>query len=84
MWIKQVLQQERLTDIARQKAFMEVGSLERFLHPRNRIPVRQVGVAAQWLPRQVNAVARLSRWWCKLVRFRSKVELPRMGIGDPG
>ena len=46
MWIKQVLQQEYLTDIARWRAAMAVGSIDRFLVPFAN--VQQLGGGIKW------------------------------------
>ena len=84
MWIKQVLQQERLTDIARQKAVMAAGSIVKFLRPRVAVTgQRQDSNSMQWMVRAVagNKIV----WWLRHhVRFRFNTEMPRMGIGDPG
>lgn len=84
MWLKQVLQQEHLTDIARRRAFMSAGSIVKFLRPR---------VAAVRKSRDSNVLQRVVRasagykvvWWLRRHgRFQSRTEMPRMGIGDPG
>ena len=46
MWVKQVRQQELLTDLARQKAQMATGSIEKFLQPQLR---RKETIALQLL-----------------------------------
>jgi len=81
MWIKQVLQQEQLTDIARKRASLHGGSIERFLLPRVVIR-RQRRMAGD--PHYRAAVNKIACWLQRMVRFRSTMELPRMGIGDPG
>ena len=83
MWIKQVLQQERLTDIARQKAQMEMGSIDKFLKPRV-MRRRRYQVATDQLQAQGPAISTIVWWWRRSARCMSRVELPRMGIGDPG
>ena len=84
MWLKQVLQQERLTDIHRQKARMEAGSIERFLQPRDFTKMWWGLVNLHSSKQQVAAATRISRWWIRLVRVKPKMSMPRMGIGDPG
>jgi hypothetical protein len=81
MWIKQVLQQEQLTDIARKRALIHGGSIERFLLPR--VVIRRQGRMAGD-PHYRAAVNKIACWLQRMVRFRSTMELPRMGIGDPG
>mmetsp|Transcript_5782 Transcript_5782/g.8511 ORF Transcript_5782/g.8511 Transcript_5782/m.8511 type:complete len:609 (+) Transcript_5782:1683-3509(+) len=84
MWLKQVLRQEHLTDIARQKAMMQKGSIERFLRPREAIQGGRAAGPFLRLEQQRAAGLAISRWcrWC--LRYWSNVEKPRMGIGDPG
>jgi hypothetical protein len=79
MWLKQVLQQEQLTDIERFRTHMQQGSIERFLVPR-RIKCGQQH--SNVCP--VDAASTIVRWLTGFLRARSKSELPRMGIGDPG
>lgn len=84
MWLKQVLQQEYLTDIARWKAAMAAGSIERFLVPRVQAAQMGRGIAIPQAAVWNGAVTTLVRWMRNRVRNRSNMELPRMGIGDPG
>ena len=84
MWLKQVLQQEHLTDISQQKARMDGGSIQRFLQPRDHMALRQGADKTQSHQQRVFAVAVISKWWTRRVRFRPRVVMPRMGIGDPG
>ena len=84
MWVKQVLRQEYLTDIARQKAMMQKGSIERFLRPRQSLQVERRGEQFLGLNRGWISARNISRWWRRRLRYQSKVEMPRMGIGDPG
>mmetsp|Transcript_1509 Transcript_1509/g.2347 ORF Transcript_1509/g.2347 Transcript_1509/m.2347 type:complete len:85 (-) Transcript_1509:235-489(-) len=84
MWIKQVLQQEMLTDIARQKAMMQAGSIEKFMLPKEEIQRRWQMTRDQQRKLQLHAMTTISWWWRRRVRFKSKMELLQMGIGDPG
>ena len=84
MCLKQVLQQEHLTDISRQKARMDAGSIQRFLQPRAHMASRQGADETQSHRQRVLAVAVISTWWNWRVRFRPRGVQPRMGIGDPG
>mmetsp|Transcript_5532 Transcript_5532/g.8164 ORF Transcript_5532/g.8164 Transcript_5532/m.8164 type:complete len:185 (+) Transcript_5532:530-1084(+) len=77
MWIKQVLQQEFLNDIARQKAKMKEGSILRFLVPRSAIAMGAKVAGGQIKGLEWNAADTLVRWARQLLRHRSKVELPR-------
>ena len=84
MWVKQVFQQEYLTDIARWRAKMAAGSIDRFLRPRSDLQKSRDICDVQ---RQVlwnGAAVKIGRWMQHRARTRSNVELPRMGIGDPG
>jgi hypothetical protein len=84
MWLKQVAQQEKLTDIARMKAKMKEGSIIRFLLPRTVIARQEHFDSGQQEEAQWTASHTLVRWVRRCLRFRSNVELPRAGIGDPG
>ena len=84
MWLKQVLRQEHLTDIARQKAWMQKGSIERFLQPR-RAGHRMQDITSSIASVQYQVAVEVIRgWWRQTKRHRSNVEMPRMGIGNPG
>ena len=81
MWIKQVLQQERLTDIERFRVCMQHGSIKRYLTPRT-MPQQLHRVYD--VPCSQNAAVLITRWLRGIIRYKSCMELPRMGIGDPG
>jgi len=84
MWLKHVDQQEKLTDVVRMKARMQEGSILRFLVPRSAVRVGVKNGCGQNNRLIRNAASKLVRWARCFLRFRSKVELPRAGIGDPG
>ena len=84
MWIKQVLQQEHLTDIARWKAAMSAGCIDKYLVPRPTFLKSEGKFVEQPEALQYRSGATIVKWMRHRVRIRSSFELPRMGIGDPG
>jgi hypothetical protein len=84
MWLKQVAQQERITDMVRQKAFMQYGSLDKFLVPKQELRRRRMEDDSVQQGRLFQAARVIIRMMKRHLRYQSKVEQPRAGIGDPG
>ena len=85
MWLKQVAQQERITDLIWQRAYMEVGSIGKYLVPRQLAHSRNTSQSDEqqaWV--QHKAASIIVQMLKRRAYYRSTVELPRAGIGDPG
>ena len=84
MWLRQVHQQERITILAKEKAQMTGNSLLPYLIPRSEICRRSNVSHAIDVQHQGQAAGMIGRFMRRALRYRSNVELPFVGIGDPG
>ena len=83
MCIRQVIQQKRITILAREKAQMAGNSLLPYLVPRSEISRRRHECSAVGMQLHCRAAGLIGRFTRRFLRHRSMVEMPLAGIGDP-
>ena len=84
MWLRRIRQQERITILVKEKAQMTGNSLLPYLVPRSEICRRRHVTLEVDVQHQSQAAGMIGRFIRCFLRYRSKVELPFAGIGDPG